>query len=360
MISTRKFTRTATGYRVERVSPTGAVEYLGDVARDGRAWVISDTARGTLPGEPARYATRVDAVDALSAMLRAAAELDALPTDEPAADEVAPAVQPLESDGMPPVGDPRWALAGHRGVAITAVQHLTPAVAAVELAVHRGEQVVRPGDDRPSCASCGYFTGHTSWCPRRHAEQPAEQTTLELADDSDSMQPGETVNEWAARVYGEHEVADRTTPPAELDDRRLWLQFMLEDRALGGYDDDPNEPNDERHGALIAEIGRRFGADATEHTADWSVALHMSGDDLVEWARTKHEHLIMVATGRIVPEWRSGEGFDAELEHGGCETCTALIESAATMARATGSVGATYRDGEHAAVVSRPAYYRAG
>jgi hypothetical protein len=332
--STFRYSRTDAGYLVHR-----GTEYLGSVARDGRAWIISDTARGALPGQPHRYATRIDAVDALSAMLRGAAALDALPTDEPA-DEVAPAAQPLAADGMPPIGDPRWALATRRRVAITAVHHMSPADAALELGVELGEQ--------SQCTMCRYYSGHTSWCPNRTA-QPAEQP----ADDSDSMQPGETVNAWAARIYGEHEVADRTTPPAELDDRQLWLQFMIEDRALSGYDDDPNEPDDERHGALIAAIGERFGPDATENTADYAVSLHMSGDDLVTWARDQHEHLVAIATGRLTPAWRRDDDVHVLVEHVGCGRCDRLVERAAAAALSHPSQAGVVSDGEHRATAVR-------
>ncbi len=120
MISTParyRFTRDGNGgYNVGRFTDTDSA-HIGTVARDGNAWIITRTARG--PIESARYATRVDAVDALSVMLRRAAVLDALPTDD------APVVE---------------------------------------------------------CPSCRYTSGHTSWCPRRHAEQPAEQTTLTIAD----------------------------------------------------------------------------------------------------------------------------------------------------------------------------------
>jgi hypothetical protein len=216
------------------------------------------------------------------------------------------------------------------------------------------DRITRPGDSEPSCRSCGYFTGHTSWCPRRHGAQPEQQLTLEPADDPTAPLPGESVGTWAARVI-EREVADRDTAVAELDDAALWLQFMIEDRALAGYDDDSNEPDDERHGALIAEITRRFGADATDNTADHAVSLHMSSDDLITWARDNSEHLIGVATGRIVPGWRREDGFavDGRTHGTGCGQCDAAVESAVGAARVLGALGATYEDGEHVATVSR-------
>lgn len=69
------YSRTDAGYLVHRGS-----EYLGAVVRDGRAWIIDDTARG--PIHSGRYANRADAASALSIMLRRAAELDAMPTDD--------------------------------------------------------------------------------------------------------------------------------------------------------------------------------------------------------------------------------------------------------------------------------------
>jgi hypothetical protein len=311
-----RYSRTDAGYLVHRGS-----EYLGSVARDGRAWVISDTARGSI--ESARYATRIDAVDALSALLRGAAALDALPTDDEVA-ELEPAVQPLDADGMPPVGDPRWALAARRRVAITAVHHLSPADAALALADELGEL--------SQCASCRYYSGHTSWCPRRHAEQPAAQPVLEPVVDS------------APAI-------DRVTPADELDDRALWLQFMLEDRALAGYDDDPNTPDDERHGVLTAAIAARFGADATENTADYATALHMSSDDLVTWARDQHAHLIAVATGRLTPAWRREDDLHALVEHPGCDRCAELVEVAAVAVADSRVRAAVRTDGGHRASV---------
>lgn len=159
-----------------------------------------------------------------------------------------------------------------------------------------------------------------------------------------------------AVLEAESEVADRATPVADLDDRAVWVQFMIEDRALGGYDDDPNEPNDDRHGDLIAEVNRRFGPNATEFTAEHAVALHMSGDDLVRWARDSHEHLVAVATGRIVAPWQREDAFgvDNRSHPFGCPGCDLAVERAVEAAVAQNLTGATLDDGTgHVVTVSR-------
>jgi hypothetical protein len=56
------------------------------------------------------------------------------PVEEIAEAAEASAVQPLAKDGMPPIGDPRWALAAQRQVAIGEVAHMTPTAAAEVLA----------------------------------------------------------------------------------------------------------------------------------------------------------------------------------------------------------------------------------
>lgn len=87
---------------------------------------------------------------------------------------------------------------------------------------------------------------------------------------------------------------DRLTTPTDFGDQDLWVQFMSEDRELG-YGD----PDDDRHQALHAEIGRRFGRDATERTAEWATATHMSSDDIVTWASEHYDHLNRVALGKV-------------------------------------------------------------
>ena len=91
-------------------------------------------------------------------------------------------------------------------------------------------------------------------------------------------------------------ILDRTTPVGDLSDAALWGQIMAEDRALayGSTDDDYA-----RYDLLNAEAACRFGIDATERTASWSVGMHMSSDDLVQWAVDSPEHLMRVATGDL-------------------------------------------------------------
>lgn len=91
---------------------------------------------------------------------------------------------------------------------------------------------------------------------------------------------------------GTDEELRRSTPPTDLTDQQLWVAFMAEDRELA-Y----GAPDDDRHAALTAEIAVRFGPDATERTATWSVYVRASSDDLVTWARDSFPHLRSVATG---------------------------------------------------------------
>jgi hypothetical protein len=330
------YTRTDAGYLVRN----GGGVLVGHVARAGRRWDAM-TADGTRLGDT--YGTRVEAADALVVTARRVAELDALPTDD-CTDADLDTVEPTDDDVTRcTCGAPATVLHWN-GPLGTTITHGTCDAHA--------DMITRPGDAEPSCRSCGYFMGHTSWCPRRHAEQPAAQLTL--------------VEQPAAHVDGpcadpDCEVLpaiDRATPPADLDDAALWVQFMLEDRALAGYDDNPDQPNDERHGALLVEIARRFGEDASENTADVAVSTHMSADDLVRWAVQDPAHLLGIATGRIVPDWRREDGFGVEYLHANCPACERFVESAVGIARVTGSVGATYgtggpTGGEHAATVTR-------
>lgn len=260
--------------------------YLGRVERDGRAWVIATTARGDLPGEPHRYATRTDAVDALAAMLHAAERLDAMPTDDEPAEDV--------------------------------------------------------------CPLCRYYVGHTSWCPNRPLEAAADADPCTCVDTAGDLDDGE-------HLVGcpSYDRPDRDADVVDLDDAALWRQFMIEERALSYGDEVGVEPSDERHGEVLAEIVRRFGVDATERTADWSVSLHMSCDDLVTWARDEPEHLLAVATGRLVPSWRREDDLEVATLHADCAACERLVESAEVHMRATGSVGSSYGDGEHRAAVAR-------
>lgn len=294
--STYRFSKTDAGYLVNRGN-----EYLGSVARDGRAWIISDTARGALPGQPARYATRIDAVDALSAMLRGAAALDALPTD----------------DELEQVGD----------AAQSFVQ------AALDAAPRE-------------CSMCRYTSGHTSWCPNRPGRVvtvPAG-THVQYAPSAPADEPCGDCGASTADCICYDQRWDRETPVAELDDRQVWLQFMLEDRAQS-Y----GVPDDERHAALSAAISERFGPDATENTADYAVATHMSSDDLVTWAAERFPNLLAIATGRLTPSWRRDDDAHVLVEHTHCGRCDRLVESASELARTDSSGAGVRTDGEHRA-----------
>lgn len=385
MISTParyKFTRSEFGgYSVHR-----GADWLGRVERDGSAWIIADTARGEVPGTPARYGTRVEAVDALSIMLRAAAKLDALPTDEPV-DEDAEQVR-LNSR--------------------TAIQRTAETFAPARQTVS-----TMPTDDRTSqCTACRYFTGHTSWCPNRPAvavepvsgqtsplvlidprtplaaehlaaaerEQQVLEVERDTAADGPCVEPAcGQVRPMPCACIAEHladcehadgtdphcsscgverPLLDRTTPVADLTDPALWLQFMLEERALAGYDEVPVPADDDRHGALIAEIARRSGADAMERTAEWSVSLRMSCDDLVRWAHDEHEHLAAVAAGRIIAPWQREDGFgvDDRTHPFGCPGCDLAVEHAVEQAVALNLVGATFSRNGHRVVVRRDSY----
>lgn len=200
--------------------------------------------------------------------------------------------------------------------------NVAPAVWGRYLRAAVAERTATTTDARESAAYEARYVARTVGIDEAAVEPlviaEVERLTPELGDyelgDPTSARPGESADDWATRVYGAdvevevvdgEPVLDRTTRPAALTDRALWVLFMAEDRALAGYDDDPNEPDDDRHGALTAEIARRFGPDATELTADYAVGLHMSSDDLVRWALDEHEHLVAIATGRLVPEWRA-------------------------------------------------------
>lgn len=87
---------------------------------------------------------------------------------------------------------------------------------------------------------------------------------------------------------------DRSIAPAAFTDRDLVAEFMREDGELG-Y----GVPDYERHAALDAEIKRRFGADATENTAEKSVAWHMSHEDLVRWPLESWDDCRKWLTGEI-------------------------------------------------------------
>jgi hypothetical protein len=159
--------------------------FLGRVERDGRAWIITDTARG--PITAARYATRTAAADALSALLHGAAKLDALPTDD--------TVEVVES----------------------------PADAAIESAAERGEQA--------QCTACRYYSGHTYWCPNR---TPGAPDFMPAAD----LKPGDVVlHADGTRRFGVFDVeANRS------NDVRVWTTLADQDAGIPDRLDLPVTP----------------------------------------------------------------------------------------------------------------------
>jgi hypothetical protein len=126
-------------------SPAGLRNHTRAVERNTGAPLSSEQsahiaeATRTMPGS-----TPLHLIAERAVVIERAAALDALPTD----DEPTPApVAGLAADGLPPIGDPRWALAAHRGAAIASVMHWSPEAAAELLARETGAPIPAEADD---------------------------------------------------------------------------------------------------------------------------------------------------------------------------------------------------------------------
>lgn len=92
-------------------------------------------------------------------------------------------------------------------------------------------------------------------------------------------------------------LTNRSMPVADFPDDELVAELMREDGEMG-Y----GVPDYARYDELTAEVRRRFGADATEHTATKSVLFHYGSEDLVRWAMEGWEDCRLWLTGAITGE----------------------------------------------------------
>jgi hypothetical protein len=82
-----------------------------------------------------------------------------------------------------------------------------------------------------------------------------------------------------------------TRPLADMSDRDLLVEMMTADNAAAT---DGSEEAAGRQYAAFAEAAHRWGAAATERSANWAVATYASGADLIDMARDHPDTLLQI------------------------------------------------------------------
>jgi hypothetical protein len=88
-------------------------------------------------------------------------------------------------------------------------------------------------------------------------------------------------------------MTDMARTAQDRQDRRVFVEFMVEDMLIGITEGDSG-----RVGDLADEINARWGPDATENTAQYITGTKMTGMEMVLWAATEWKQVKRILKGK--------------------------------------------------------------